>query len=371
MTDWSARIDELGPTFADRIPEHDANDSFVAENYEDLKAIDFFSAQVPADLGGGGVTHAEMCGLLRRLASYCSSTGLACSMHQHLVSASVYNHLHAKPGKVLLEKVAATQAVLVSTGANDWLESSGSAERVEGGFRVTAAKPFASGSPAGAMAITSAPFEDPEEGWQVLHFPVPLDADGASLIMNWEAHGMRGTGSNTIKLDGVFVPEESVVLRRPRGAYHPVWNVITTVALPLISAAYVGVAEAAAAIARQRAADRAGDPVTPFQVGEMENELLGAQLALEAGIANANDWDFEPTNERGNRALQCKTLAVRAAAATVRKAVEACGGAAFFRGMGLERLLRDVAAGDFHPLPEKRQQRFTGRLAMGLDPISG
>ena len=39
--------------------------------------------------------------------------------------------------------------------------------------------------------------------------------------------------------------------------------------------------------------------------------------------------------------------------------------------MGLERLVRDSFAAQFHPLPENMQQLFTGRLALGLDPIAG
>jgi alkylation response protein AidB-like acyl-CoA dehydrogenase len=221
------------------------------------------------------------------------------------------------------------------------------------------------------MVITSAPYEDPEEGWQVLHFPVPLDAEGARIDEVWRAHGMRGTGSNNIVLEGVFVPAEAVALNRPRGEYHPAWNVITTVALPLIAGAYVGIAEAAAAIARQRAKKSPTDPVLPILMGEMENELAIAQVMHRSAVAHANNWDFEPTIENGNAALVHKTIIVCAAATTVAKAVEAAGGPGYLRGSVLERLSRDVTAGNFHPLSEKRQQLFTGRLAMGLEPISG
>jgi alkylation response protein AidB-like acyl-CoA dehydrogenase len=370
IDNWTALIDQLGPKFAERTSVHDADDSFVADNYEELKSHKFFSAQVPSELGGGGLSHSQMCELIRRLATYCSSTGLATSMHQHLVAAAIYNYRHGKPGQALLEKVAGNELVLVSTGANDWLESSGSIERVDGGYKVTAFKPFASGSPAGDLAITSAPYEDPDEGWQVLHFPVPLSAEGASLVMNWKAHGMRGTGSNTIKLDEVFIPEESVALKRPQGEFHPAWNVILTVALPLIASAYLGVAQSAARIAREKNATRE-DAVTQMLMGEMENQLVVAELAVESMIANAANGEFEPVLERGNASLVRKTLAVRAAANVVERAIEATGGAGYFRSGTLERLRRDVAAGNFHPLPEKRQQLFTGRLAMELDPISG
>src|SRR3546814_11877744 len=66
-----------------------------------------------------------------------STTALACAMHQHLVAAAVANDRAGRPGRKLLEKVAADEAILVSTGANDWLESNGRMERVEGGFKVT------------------------------------------------------------------------------------------------------------------------------------------------------------------------------------------------------------------------------------------
>ena len=74
-------------------------------------------------------------------------------------------------------------------------------------------------------------------------------ADGVTIHDDWRALGMCGTGSHTVELDGVFVPEESVVLRRPRGQYHAFWDIVLTVALPLIMSAYTGVAEAAAKIA--------------------------------------------------------------------------------------------------------------------------
>ena len=368
--DFAATIDALGPELASRAAGHDERDEFVAESFRLLRERKIFSAAVPAELGGGGVSHRAMSAALRTLARHCGSTALALSMHQHLVAAQVWNHKHGKPGRKLLERVAAEELVLVSTGANDWLSSSGQLDKVEGGFRLTARKVFASGSPAGSMLITSAPYQDPVEGWQVLHFPVPLSAEGVRIADDWRTLGMRGTGSNTVLLENVFVPEEAVALRRPRGVYHPVWSVILTVAMPLITSVYVGIAEAAAAIARERAARRAADPLVPLGIGELENLLATAQLAVDSMVELANDQDFEPRVETASAIMVRKTIAVRAAIAAVEKALEVTGGAGYFRSAGLERLLRDVQAGQFHPLPEKRQQVFTGRLALGLDPVT-
>jgi alkylation response protein AidB-like acyl-CoA dehydrogenase len=367
-TDLLSLADEIGPGFAEAAAERDINATFVAENYAELKKRGVFKAMVPEELGGGGVPHSQMCAFVRALGRYCGATALTLSMHQHLVAAAVFNYRNGKPGQALLEKVAGG-AVLVSTGANDWLGSNGTVERVDGGFKVSARKPFASGSVAGDILVTSAPYEDPEEGWQVLHFPAPLASEGASTAGDWDTMGMRATGSETAVLDGVFVPDEAVALRRPRDAYHPAYNVILTVALPLIVSAYLGVAEAAANIAQGQAGKRTSDPAAPYLLGELTNLLTTAQLAQESMVAIANDWDFQPVTETANAILVRKTIAAKAILATAEKALETVSGGAFYRRSGLERLVRDAHGVQFHPLPEKRQQVFTGRLAMGLDPI--
>src|SRR6266851_9644021 len=85
-----ALLNELGPRFATRAAEHDATDTFVAENYAELKARGVFAAGIPEELGGGGATYPEICDMLRVLAQHCSSTALALAMHTHLVAAVVW-----------------------------------------------------------------------------------------------------------------------------------------------------------------------------------------------------------------------------------------------------------------------------------------
>ncbi len=360
----------LGPGFAAGAAGHDESDTFVAENYAVLKEHKVFSALVPAELGGGGVEFAAMCAFLRELAHHCAATALALSMHQHLVAAAVYHHRNGRPGRKLLETVAAKETVLISTGANDWLESGGSARRTDGGFRVSARKPFCSGAPAGGLLVTSAAFEDPEQGWQVLHFSVPFAAKGVSLGNDWRSLGMRATGSHTVVLDDVFVPDEAVALRRPRGRFHPAWNVILTVALPLIMSVYTGVAEAAAAQARAQTRGRGDDPVMPYLLGELANHLTMAHLAMDDMVRLVDGFAFAASVGLTDAMLVRKTIVAEQVLATAEKALEVAGGAGFYRRAVIERLLRDAHGAQFHPLSAKRQHRFTGRVALGLDPVS-
>ena len=363
------QLEDLEREFAAKAAEHDHSDAFVAGNFAALKEARLFSALIPEEMGGSGIPHSVMCKGLRQLARHCGSTALSFSMHTHLTAFQVYNHLQGKPTRPFLERVAREQLVLVSTGANDWLISNGQVSKAEGGFRISARKSFASGSPAGDFLMTSAPYLDPAEGWQVLHFPIPFTTEGVRILEDWKTLGMRGTGSNSVSLDNVFVPDAAVTLRRPRGTYHPAFMIITTLACPLIASVYTGIAEAAAEAGREQARRRPAEAGTPFLLGEMENQLAVAQMAADSMAALANDYAFAPTIDLANRILVRKTLAVNAALAAGEKAMEASGGGGFYRRSGLERMVRDLHAGQFHPLSEKRQQLLTGRLALGLEPV--
>jgi alkylation response protein AidB-like acyl-CoA dehydrogenase len=308
--------------------------------------------------------------MLRTLGRSCGSTALALSMHTHLVAATVWRWRHGdKVVEPLLKRVAAEQLTLVSSGASDWLEGSGRAEKVEGGFRITARKIFGSGSPSGKLLLTTAIYDDPSAGRTVLHIPVPLGAPEVKVQDNWRTLGMRATGSHDIVIEGLFVPEAAVGIRRPPGKWHRFFDVICPVALPLVMSVYLGVAEAARMLALEQARKRKDDPGLLGQTGEMETQLAAGQLAVDAMVALGADYDFEPTIERSNRVLMYKTLGARALLATVDRALEVVGGGSFFRSLGLERLFRDIQGARFHPMQERRQAIFTGRLALGLDPV--
>lgn len=359
----------LGQLFEKTSAQHDADDTFVDANYDVLTKEKLFSAMVPNQLGGPGVSYAEMCRFLRTLAGYCPSTALAVSMHQHLVGAARKNFEDGKAAPTLLEKVLDKELVLVSTGAGDWLDSNGTATKVDGGYRINAVKPFASGSPRGNLAITSCAFDCPEDGPSVIHFPLALNTEGVVFMGDWKAMGMRGTGSQTLKFDNVFVADAAVGLKRPRGPYHGAFSTIVAVAMPLIMSVYVGVAEKAVSIAIEKATRRRDDPLTQLLAGEVQNTLATAQMALDSMMALTDDLAFTPNEQLASAILSRKTICAEQVIATVEKCLELAGGAGFIRKSGLERFFRDAHGGQFHPLPAKRQQLFTGRVSLGLSPV--
>jgi len=367
LANWSALARELGPRFAARAPAHDAADSFVADNYRDLRERRVFSAGVPAELGGGGASHAELCAMVRVLGQHCGSTALALAMHTHQVAIAAWRWRHEGGAmEPVLRRVAAQETILVTSGGSDWLAGSGRAEKVDGGYRVTGRKVFASGAPCGDLFMTMAVYDDPEGGPTVLHFAIPFDVPGLEVQDTWHTLGMRGTGSHDVVLDGVFVPDAAIGIRRPAGRWGPAWHMVATLALPLIFAVYVGIAEAARALALRQAAGRRHDPGTLEQVGRMENELATARMGLRQMIdaAATGRVGSETTT---NEVLIGRAVAGPAAIRTVEVAMEVAAGAGFYRDLGLERLFRDVQGARYHPARGNAQLIYAGRVALGLD----
>ena len=363
---WAERAEAIAADLAEQAARHDDEDSFVADGYARLKEEGFFKALVPVEFGGGGATVTEICHAVRKLGAGCGSTALAFAMHSHLVAVAAWRWRNqGAPTDGLLKRVAAENLILVSSGGSDWLPSGGTAVKVEGGFRITARKPFSSGSPAGDLLNTSAVYDDPEEGPTVLHFAVPLKAEGVTLLDTWRVMGMRGTGSGDVELKDVFVPDAAIAGRRPKDKWHPLFHIISMIAFAIIYSAYVGVAEGARARALAAARRKPDDGHLPYLVGEMENAFAEAEMAIERMVALAENGT--PGPEATGRAMTCRTLVGRAAIATVERAMEVAGGTGFYRKNELERAFRDVQGARYHPLQEKPQLLYSGRLALGWD----
>jgi alkylation response protein AidB-like acyl-CoA dehydrogenase len=368
--DWVAVAQGLATDFGTRAAEHDANDTFVSENYQALRDAKLFSAPVPAELGGGGATFAAHCEIIRAIARGCGSTALSYSMHSHLLQALVWRWRHnaTPPSEPLLRRIAAEELILVSSGGSDWLEGSGTLTKKNGSYVFNARKIFGSGSPSGDLLLTTGIYDDPEKGPTVLHFGVNMRGAGVKVLDNWRTMGMRGTGSNDIVIENVDVADASVSVRRPKGKWHRFFDVISPIIWPLVSAAYLGVAESARDIAIAQVQKRRDDPIVQQLVGEMDTELANARMAWEQLVAGGAA-DREPSLANSDEIYKRRTILGRAVVRSVYLAMEVTGGGSFFRSVGLERAFRDIQGIRFHPMLERRQYLFSGRVALGLEPV--
>lgn len=364
--DLLARATAVGADLATHAARHDLDGTFVDEGLDCLRAAGLLAMAVPTELGGRGATIREVAAVQRELAHHCGSTALASAMHQHVVSFTAWRYRRGMPGaEATLRRVVDDGIVIVSTGGADFTRPRGEAVKVDGGYRVSGHKVFASLAPAGAVMSTMFRYDDPDEGTRVLNMAVPFAADGVRVLDNWDTLGMRGTGSHDVVIEDVFVPDAAVLANRPYGVIDPPLQVIVSIAMPIITAVYLGVAEAAFAAAVEAAAAKAGDPLVQRQIGLMSHRLQVASWALDRATDEVGD-DPAPSVQRVAAVMAAKREVALAGVEVCDLAMEVVGGAGYFKGAAIERCYRDIRAAKFHPLTPEVTLLHAGRLALGL-----
>jgi alkylation response protein AidB-like acyl-CoA dehydrogenase len=359
-------LNELGPEIEKHGLVCDAENKFAEKNFNLLKQRGVYKALIPADLGGGGVVYSDLCYFLKDLAQYCPSTSLALSMHMHLAAVLVFRHTNGDAGATkTLKAVVEKELVLLSTGGGDWVSSNGSAKKVDGGYLINCKKSFCSGAPIADVAVMSCVFDDGTRE-QVIHFSVPLNSEGVEILSDWNAMGMRGTGSSSINFKDVFVPDEKITLTRERGKWHPVWDTISTFAFPVFISPYAGIVEAIAKKAITLFSKKSGHESHALSsLGEMHNHYQISKMAHQKLVDNASNLGIKPSSDSAAVALQAKCIITQHGRMSAQAAMEALGGSSYFYNMGIERLYRDMLAGEFHPMHSGKQKEMLGYYLVG------
>ncbi|HEY4668362.1 MAG TPA: acyl-CoA dehydrogenase family protein [Tepidiformaceae bacterium] len=359
-------VEEVGPTLAAHAATHDVDGTFVSESFAALKAAGFLSAGVPKELGGLGAGLRELTFAHHDLARFCGSTSLASSMHTHSVATLAWRYRHGAPTEKTLRRIADEGLVLISTGGSDHVRPTGIARRVEGGYSVSGRKIFASQSPVGSIMATWAVTED--EPKEILGVSIPMSAPGVHVLDTWDSHGMRGTGSNDVLLEDVFVSDAQVGAHRPLNRIDPLIRIAFINGITIITGVYLGLVQAARDEALRVVSQASrSDPQRHYLAGRVDHEHAVARLAFEAALNRLGD-DPESTFENFLTVQHAK----RAVAEHGRNAIEAAmalaGGQSFYRSCPLERIARDFRGITHHPLTPEAMLFYAGRVALGGDP---
>jgi alkylation response protein AidB-like acyl-CoA dehydrogenase len=358
---WAAGF---GPTLDTHAAAHDRNGTWVHTSFETLRQAGILALAVPTELGGMGATLRQIALVERELARHCGSTALAISMHHHVTAFTAWRWRRGLPGaEATLRRVAGNETVLVSTGGGDFTHPRGVATKVDGGYRVSGVKRFVSQSPVGSVMSTMFAYDDPERGRRVLNMAVPF-GDGVTVADDWDAMGMRGTASNSVSVEDVFVPDDRVLANRPHGVVDPPLQVIVSIAMPIISAVYLGVADSAAASAIDAVRERANEPVIQRTVGLMTHRLRVAGWALDGALTVVGD-DPVPSMETVAAVMAAKREIAVAGIEVCDLAMDIADGA-FRRGSTIERAYRDVRGAKLHPFTPEVTLVHAGRIALGL-----
>src|SRR5690606_18723100 len=101
-------------------------------------------------------------------------------------------------------------AAAVSEPGQDLTVPGTIAERHPDGWRIDGQKVFCSLAPSATLLLASARYAHRPGEWRYGFFLVPADRPGVVVLDDWDALGMRASGSNSVRFEGVVVPADSL-----------------------------------------------------------------------------------------------------------------------------------------------------------------
>jgi alkylation response protein AidB-like acyl-CoA dehydrogenase len=366
----------------ERAPGYDRDNRFCQEDFDDLRAAGYLRMAIPKELGGLGMTLAQVGRETRQLAMYAPATALCINMHNYWVGTAADVWRSGDKSVEFILRDAAAGEVFAAGHAEHGNETSilmsiTKAEKVPGGYKFTGRKSFGSLSPVWTrLGLHGMDTSDPSAP-KVVHGFLRRDAKGITIKETWDVMGMRATRSDDTILDGAFIPDDHIARVVPVGFAGADYFVLSIFAWALFgfSNIYYGLArrvldltiehvKGKSSIALTRS--MAWHPQVQYDVANMVMELEAIRTQIEL---TTEDWSSGVQHpDWPIKIVATKYRAVEGAWSIVDRAMDVSGGFGMFRKAELERLFRDARAGRFHPANSALTHEVIGKLALGLNP---
>jgi alkylation response protein AidB-like acyl-CoA dehydrogenase len=383
-TEPGGRLVRLAETLAAELAEgasaHDREATFPHAGIDALKRAGYFTAPIPVEYGGLGVTSVhDVVVASSRLARGDASLAIGVNMHFVLVLNLVLrwraavaqgNARRAAAFGASMEAIArdgVIMAAAISEHGQDLTRPRTTAERTPEGWRIDGRKAFCTGSPAATVLATAVTFVDDDGVERYGYAQVPARTAGVEIHGDWDALGMRASGSHSVTFAGVEVPHSALRggFATGDGAAYMDRNLVAGL---FHASASLGIAEGAAAAAAGAVAGR-GEPDARARTLVAENAIeLGACRATLARACTLVDDVAGELVARFAETQAAKAFVNEASARIVDRALALSGGAGYLNGHPLARAYRDVRAGSFmHPLGANRAYELLGDVALGRE----
>ncbi len=354
------RIEALLPTLRERAQEAEDLRRIPEESMKALQETGFFRLLQPKQWGGHAADPVVFYDSVRKIASACGSTGWVAGI------IGVHNwHLALFDQQAQQDVWGEDTDVRISSS----YAPMGAGQAVDGGYIVRGSWAWSSGSDHATWAVLGGP---------VIKNGKPVDF-GSFLIPRsdyriddvWNVVGLRGTGSNTVVVEDVFVPSHRFLSFRamsegrapgleqnPDAVYKMPWGTIhpTTISAPIVGMGY-GAYEAhvehqgkrvRAAYAGENAKD---DPFAKVRVAEAASDIDAAWRQLSGNVAEEYALLLAGEEVPFDLRVRARRDQVRSTGrviASIDKLFESSGATALANGTPLQRFWRDAHAGRVH-----------------------
>lgn len=355
--------------------QNDKQGRFSAEAVEALGKGGLLGLMLPIKFGGGALGPRTFAGVTATLAEADASAAMVYLMHVCAAATIVAARSEPAVAKTL-EEIAAGQilATLAFSEAGSrshfWAPTS-RATRNGASVKLTAKKSWVTSAGYAHCYVVSSLAPDGKGPTESTLYLVPAQTPGLSVAGPWDGLGLRANASAPMMLEACAIPSDLQLTEDGAG-----FQVMMNVVLPLFNLGSAAVAlglcrAAVAATARhlntarfEHLGQSLGEslPTLRAHIAEMQIDTDG----LAARIDDLIDHLEQPRDTTLLRVLETKAAAGDVAIKVTSTAMRVCGGAAFSKHAGVERLFRDAHAGAVMAPTGDVLREFIGRAVLGL-----
>lgn len=365
---------------ADRVlaPAASQNDKqarFSAEAVEALGKGGLLGLMLPIKFGGGALGPRTFAGVTATLAEADASAAMVYLMHVCAAATIVAARSEVAVAETLREiaagQILATLAFSEAGSRSHFWAPISRATHNGASVKLTAKKSWVTSAGYAHCYVVSSLAPDGKGPTESTLYLVPAQTPGLSVAGPWDGLGLRANASAPMMLEACAIPSDLQLTEDGAG-----FQVMMNVVLPLFNLGSAAVAlglcrAAVAATARhlntarfEHLGQSLGEslPTLRAHIAEMQIDTDG----LAARIDDLIDHLEQPRDTTLLRVLETKAAAGDIAIKVTSTAMRVCGGAAFSKHAGVERLFRDAHAGAVMAPTGDVLREFIGRAVLGL-----
>ncbi|MGC1956568.1 MAG: acyl-CoA dehydrogenase family protein, partial [Pseudolabrys sp.] len=355
--------------------QNDKQGRFSAEAVEALGKGGLLGLMLPIKFGGGALGPRTFAGVTATLAEADASAAMVYLMHVCAAATIVAARSEVAVAETLREiaagQILATLAFSEAGSRSHFWAPISRATHNGASVKLTAKKSWVTSAGYAHCYVVSSLAPDGKGPTESTLYLVPAQTPGLSVAGPWDGLGLRANASAPMMLEACAIPSDLQLTEDGAG-----FQVMMNVVLPLFNLGSAAVAlglcrAAVAATARhlntarfEHLGQSLGEslPTLRAQVAEMQIDTDG----LAARIDDLIDHLEQPRDTTLLRVLETKAAAGDVAIKVTSTAMRVCGGAAFSKHAGVERLFRDAHAGAVMAPTGDVLREFIGRAVLGL-----
>lgn len=353
LTDEQQMIRKMMREFADEVVapgaiERDRTKEFPTEIFKQLSEMGMMGLPFSEEYGGAGADTTSFAIVTEELSRACASTGITYSAHISLGGAPLNLFGTEEQKRKYLTPICTGDSFgafgLTEPNAGSDAGGTQTTAKEDGDeFVINGSKVYiTNASHAKHLALTAITGQRSDGKKEISAIIVPTDAEGFTIIDNYEKMGLNASNTTELVLDNVRVPKENLLGKRGHGFRQ--FLVTLDGGRIGIGAMAVGIAQAAFERALKYSKERKqfGKTLSEFQITQFKLADMAMKIELARTMVYKAAWMKDQGRPFTKEAAMCKLYASEIAMEVADQAIQIHGGYGYMKEYEVERYMRDA-----------------------------